>query len=404
MGTPSHSRPAFDPGLFAMRYHPQILASLMLTLTVGVPLAAEPMEPKVERHVLVFGAEGLFAGWPANHGIWMWGNEILVGFSQGTHRDLGQETHNIDREKPEYHVLARSLDGGETWSMEYPNERNMLVNAGGMRHGTTDPRHTEAAPRPISEPIDFTHPDLAMTLRFGGVDGGSSRLYFSYDRGHDWQGPFEVPSFGQPSVMARTDYLVNGPRDCQVFLTASKKNHQEGRVFCGRTTDGGVNWRFVSYVGPEPNGFSIMPSTVRLSREKLVMATRDREADDEPKHRRIETWKSENDGQSWQPLGTAVDDLGEGNPPAMIRLADGRLCLTYGVRKAPFEMQAKFSGDEGATWSEPFVLQTDGGGRDLGYPRTLQRPDGKVVTLYYFYPRASDFRRIMATIWDPGSA
>ena len=38
-----------------------------------------------------------------------------------------------------------------------------------------------------------------------------------------------------PGVMARTDYIVNGPDDCHVFLTASKKNRREGRVFCGRT-------------------------------------------------------------------------------------------------------------------------------------------------------------------------
>ncbi|MCA9248666.1 MAG: exo-alpha-sialidase, partial [Planctomycetales bacterium] len=63
-----------------------------------------------------------------------------------------------------------------------------------------------------------------------------------------------------------------------------------------------------------------------------------------------------------------------------------------------------FSSDEGQTWSAPFVLQTNGGGRDLGYPRTLQRPDGKIVTLYYFYPNDNPYRRIIATIWDPGDA
>ncbi|MBX3412265.1 MAG: exo-alpha-sialidase [Pirellulales bacterium] len=383
-----------------MRRNRQILAILFLPFCCRVGLAAEP---KVERQVVVFGQEGLFAGWPANHGLWGWGDELLVGFSVGQHANLGEERHNIDRGKPEYHVLARSLDGGESWQTEYPHERGQLINFGGMRHGTQDPAHAEAAARPITEPIDFTHPDFSMTLRFSGVDGGSSRLYYSYDRGHTWQGPFEVPSFGQLGVMARTDYLVNGPRDCHVFLTASKKNHQEGRVFCGRTTDGGLSWEFLSYVGPSPNGFSIMPSTVRLSPEKLVLATRRRAAEDEPKHRWIDLWKSDDNGQSWQALGDAVDDLGEGNPPAMIRLADGRLCLTYGVRKAPYEIQAKFSRDEGLTWSAPFVLQTGGGGRDLGYPRTLQRPDGKVVTLYYFYPQESPFRRIMATIWDPGS-
>ena len=83
-------------------------------------------------------------------------------------------------------------------------------------------------------------------------------------------------------------------------------------------------------------------------------------------------------------------------------LKDGRLCLTYGYRTAPFGVRARLSGDGGKTWSEEVLLRADGGGRDVGYPRTVQRPDGKIVTLYYFYPQGSTNRRIMATIWDGG--
>ena len=35
------------------------------------------------QHVMVYHQPGRFGGWPANHGIWSWGNEILVGFSAG---------------------------------------------------------------------------------------------------------------------------------------------------------------------------------------------------------------------------------------------------------------------------------------------------------------------------------
>lgn len=35
------------------------------------------------RHVRVYFERGMFGGWPANHGIWSWGNEILVGFGMG---------------------------------------------------------------------------------------------------------------------------------------------------------------------------------------------------------------------------------------------------------------------------------------------------------------------------------
>lgn len=382
---------------------PMLIAAVLCAVH-GAPIAAIAAEPRVERHVVVYAEDGMFGGWPANHGMWAWGDELLFGYSIGFHKDLGDERHNIDRERPEYHALARSLDGGETWTIERPNEQGMLINAGGMRHGITDPRHTEAAPVPISEPIDFADPNFCMTLRFQSVDSGESRLYYSYDRGRNWHGPFRVPSLGQEGIMARTDYLVSGPRDCHVFLTASKANRREGRVLAARTTDGGVTWEFLSYVGPEPNGFAIMPSTVRLSLTDLVMARRRREGPGDEKHRWIDTWASDDNGRSWRFLGDAVDDLGEGNPPAMLKLADGRLCLTYGVRKSPYEMHAKFSSDRGKTWGEPFVLQTGGGGRDLGYPRTLQRGDGKLVTVYYFQPGDSPYRRIIATIWDAGSA
>lgn len=385
-----------------MHYALSSVVSIMGILACFVSASAAA-QPKVLQHVTIYAQDGMFGGWPANHGMWIWDNELLVGFSIGFHKDLGKERHNIDRDRPEHHVLARSRDGGATWRLEHPAEKGMLINQGGMRHGTTDPDQTEPEPVDISEPIDFRHPDFCMTLRFQHVDGGVSRLYYSYNRGHDWKGPYTLPLFGQPGIMARTDYLVNSSHDCLVFLTASKRNHQEGRVICGRTTDGGVTWQLRSFVGPEPNGFSIMPSTVRVDEARLVMATRRREGPGEAKRRWIDAWASDNNGASWRFLNVPVSDLGEGNPPSLIRLQDGRLCLTYGVRMAPFEIQARFSSDQGQTWSEPFVLRTGGGGRDLGYPRTVQRPDGKLVTVYYFQPNDSPYRRVLATIWDSGT-
>ncbi len=379
-----------------------LLSVLLLASTFGCAIQVTAAEAQVLEQVTIFSRDGMFAGWPANHGLWSWGNELLVGLSTGFHKDLG-ERHNIDRDRPEHHILARSRDGGQTWTLEFPASKGMLINQGGMRHGTTDPKHTEPEPAAIREPIDFAHPDFCMTLRFEHVHGGTSRLYYSYDRGHHWTGPFKVPPFEQPGIMARTDYLVNSSSDCHVFLTASKKNRKEGRVICGRTSDSGRTWHFQSYVGPEPSGFAIMPSTVRVDATRLIMATRRREGPDEPKRRWIDIWASDDNGLNWRFVSDAVSNLGEGNPPSLIRLEDGRLCLTYGVRMAPFEIQARLSSDQGKSWSEPIVLRTGGGGRDLGYPRTVQRPDGKIVTIYYFQSHDSPYREVLATIWDCGT-
>ena len=89
----------------------------LLVGPVGLAMAAEP--PRVVRHVVVYKEAGRFAGWPANHGIWSWGDEILVGFSRGTYKDRGPY-HHIDHDRPEEFLLARSRDGGDTWSVERP--------------------------------------------------------------------------------------------------------------------------------------------------------------------------------------------------------------------------------------------------------------------------------------------
>ncbi|HQO35926.1 MAG TPA: exo-alpha-sialidase, partial [bacterium] len=245
--------------------------------------------------------------------------------------------------------------------------------------------------------VDFTHPDFAMTLRMMSVDAAPSRFYYSYDRGHHWEGPFRLPLFGQLGVAARTDYIVDGKNECTVFLTAAKADGKEGRPFCARTIDGAQTWDFLSFIGPEPRGFSIMPASVRLSDTDILVALRHHEET----RRFIETYISHDNGASWNYLNTPVPDTGVGNPPSMIRLRDGRICLCYGYRAKPFSICAVLSRDNGNTWDEPVVLRDDGASRDIGYPRMIQRPDGKIVSIYYFCDSSAPERYIAATIWDP---
>jgi hypothetical protein len=381
------------------------LSALLMAAGITSPkLFGDAKTPQVVVRVPVYAVAGRFGGWPANHGIWAWGDELVVGFSAGYYKDLGPGVHAIDRHKPEYHRLARSLDGGHSWLIEDPGRRGELVGTKGMRHGLLPPDEHEPKPKACPGGIDFLHPNFAMTLRMEDVDGGISRFYVSYDRAHNWEGPFILPLCGQLGIAARTDYLVNGKHDCMVFVTASKRNGREGRPVCLRTVDGGKTWRLISTIGPEPAGYAIMPSTARLSPTDILTTIRRREEDRKlgGGDAWIDAYVSRDDGQSWQYLNRPAPDLGEGNPPALLRLRDGRLCLIYGVRKAPFRMEARISRDHGNAWSAPFLLQGDGASRDLGYPRAVERPDGKIVAVYYFHDATRVERTIQATIWDPG--
>lgn len=105
---------------------------------------------------------------------------------------------------------------------------------------------------------------------------------------------------------------------------------------------------------------------------------------------------------TWKFINKPVADTGMGgNPPALTKLHDGRLCLTYGYRAAPYGIRARLSADDGATWGEEIVLRDDGGNHDLGYPRIVQRPDGTIVTVYYFNDHPEGERYIAATLWQP---
>jgi len=364
-------------------------------LLLASSLAASDLRqaPAAPQHVIVWREANRYGGWPANHGIWIWGNEILVGFSAG-HMKLGDPNrHPIDRERPEEHLLARSRDGGETWKIE---RTTTLLPPPAPGHMAGVP--TESGGRPLAEltePMPFTAPGFAMTVRYGDIHTGPSWFYYSTDRGTSWRGPHALPSFGQKRLMARTDYIVDGPQSLTMFLTAAKANDREGRVICVRTIDGGRTWNPVGLVGPEPEGsdYAIMPASVRLSPSSILTAVR---------HRRwIDTWRSDDNGATWQSAGRAVPDTGRGNPPAMIRLKDGRLVLTYGFRGEPYGIRARISSDEGRTWSDDVVLRADAANWDLGYTRTVQRADGRVVTVYYYNDKQSPERYIAATIWQP---
>ncbi len=146
------------------------------------------------------------------------------------------------------------------------------------------------------------------------------------------------------------------------------------------STDDGQNWRRLGGIPPR-DGDSVENyhelHAVETTDGRIVAQIRN--------HNRAnsgETLQSESDdgGRTWtQPRSIGVWGL----PSHLLRLADGRLLMTYGHRRPPYGNQARVSTDGGRTWSEPMVISGDGAGGDLGYPSTVQLADGSLVTVWY---------------------
>jgi len=340
------------------------------------------------KHVIIYYEPGRFGAWPANNGIWNWGDEILVGFLKAHYKE-NQFHHSIDRSKPSQSVLARSLDGGATWTIEDPEnfvrDGNEFVE---MRNE-----------------INFTNPNLAMRFTKKG-------FFTSYTRGKSWDGPFKFPNFHVGEISTRTDYIVNGQNNCLLFLSAKDKSVKatlQDRSFCAQTTDGGKTIKFISWMAETDTIRSVMSSTVRMSESHLITALRRRY--DPPSDQKkmlpqnyIDIHESLDNGKTWNYLYKIADtDRGmrNGNPPSLVKLPDGRICVTYGYRNIPYSIRARISGDKGKTWNKEILLRDDARKFDIGYTQSVVRKDGKIVTVYYYTTEAKKEMHIAATIWDP---
>lgn len=351
---------------------------------------------------IVYREPGRFAGWPANYGMWAWGEEVVSIFAVGR---LGPDTglHPRDRSRPFVPVVARSRDGGRTWS----HERFTGVIPGGVQTLSGDEHVDEPlqiGPRldestfVAPEPIDFTDPEtIVLVARTGIVDGARSWFYVSRDRARSWTGPHPLGTFGQRAVAARTDLVPLGPRAALFQLTTGKADGSEGRIRSVWTGDGGRTFEPRGWVGDEPEGWAIMPSSLRSADGTILCARR---CSGGGVHW-IDLYASADQGQTWRPVATPVPDAGAGgNPPALVGLADGRLVLVYGSRAEPYGLRAMISRDRGSTWSGT-VITDDTAVRDLGYPRAAVLDDGSVLAVFYSNDAARSERFIEAVRWVP---
>ena len=337
-----------------------------------------PAGAGIVKNTVVYHQPGEFSGWPANGGLWMWGDELLTGFERWTYNPSPAGRHHNQEPFIAYYY-ARSRDGGLTWSGE-----------------PKPPNRTPAGSYP------FEDPDFAMRL-------WKDNYFRSNDRGAVWGGPIALPKVNGLPNYARSNYIVTGPDSALLFISTAAEGTNSARSYAARLSNGSTI-EFLSWVGddlfdhshtlPAPGSYnhSIMPSAVRISDDHYVCAVRQRIGND----RWSDIYESLDGGQTWSYISEL--EQGSDNPISLVSLGDSTVAALYGWRLMPYGLRAKISYNAGHTWSAEMVLRDDGLNDDIGYTRAAVRGDGAVVILYYYSTATLPEQHIAATIWRPASA
>ena len=348
----------------------------------------------VIEHNIVYKQRGRYGGWPANHGGWSWGNEILISFQDCEDSGVWEDHHSVVRDCERYMIFARSYDGGRSWRIERP----------AIKHVTDETKGPVSSDDilPCPGSIDFSHPDFCASFTLSGTSAEyPSWWVYSTDRGHHWSAPYAIPTLGFTGVNARTDYHVQSSSEMIVFLTMTKEDGDEGRVVCTRLSGGGSGWELIGCLGDEPEGWEIMPASARRENGDWVCLVRGqtRRTPEGFREWYMSQYHSGDGGVTWQFDRKIIPNSDNSNPPALVVMKDGRWCLAYGWREEPYGLRCRFSHDEARTWGPEHILRDDAACWDLGYPRMAQNEAGEMVVAYYYNDTTEGERYIAATIF-----
>ena len=228
--------------------------------------------------------------------------------------------------------------------------------------GWTDVKQPD---RPKQAPFrDAVLPAWICRSTDGGKTWSQSKTFPEAEEGWGKYIPFGDIKIGEDGALHVSCY--HGQRK----ETAKGMKFISMRSWHLRSDDDGKSWKPISIIHPKGNETTLL----HLGGKRWLAAARETGMD---------IFLSEDDGVTWG-SPNRVTQTNEINGH-LARLKDGRIIVSYGNRIKTGDqlgVLAKFSSDEGKTWSDPtriaFTKTTD-----CGYPSTVQRADGRLVTAWY---------------------
>jgi len=219
----------------------------------------------------------------------------------------------------------------------------------------------------------------------------------SSDAGRTWQTTGDFPD---PPTNARVKAEAFVPFGNIVagadgtLRAAAYLRKEDGReCYLLRSRDDGRTWGDPVILNPAGNETAIL----HLGGGRWLAASRELH---ENKTADVVLCTSDDDGRTWQrrkPL-TLPNQV----TSHLLRLADGRVLLSYGNRNwGNFGVDVRLS-DDGRTWGAPIRIAS-APFSDCGYPSSVQLPDGRVVTAYYTKVSHDFHYEMRVAFWNPAA-
>lgn len=353
-----------------------LAAPLLLT---GVAVSQSHAKPEAARPPRLILAVKEVTAWP-NLTLMRDGTFLATIFNQPSH---GQVEGDVE--------CWASRDGGMRWNLagtpalHEPNSNRMNVAVGLAKNGDL---------LVISSGWWDKRQEGQDTLFDGPFRKAIAQPWVSRskDGGKTWQinktaFPLNAPDGGLLIPYGDIETAANG--DLLAGAYSTKGPGETDRLYIYRSSDDGATWGS-PVVMDEPSGCN-ETALFHMGGGQWLAAGR-------VNGKGLRLYASADDGKSWTFRKWIA--TGPRYPAHITRLHDNRILITFGNRSGSKGIDAIFSSDGGNIWTKPKRLAGFEG--DGGYPASMQRPDGMVLTVFYAKKtQVYDGYQMAALVWDP---
>lgn len=145
------------------------------------------------------------------------------------------------------------------------------------------------------------------------------------------------------------------------------------------SSDQGQSWSYRSIIAQDTQQELDLnePSLLHLGDDRIMAFLRNSSGNDH-----LVTTISNDRGHTWEDW---VERKVTGHPTHPLRLSDGRIFICYGFRHEPFGIRAHLMDSSAEDFiGDEIIIRNDGLCGDVGYPWSVEMPDGRILVVYYF--------------------